>query len=69
VATLEAEAAARLVRDRILLTLEIDPARGSPHSWDWSTCLGRRPPERVIPDVTRAHEADGDRDGPARVTP
>ena len=64
VATLEAEAAARLVPYRVVLTLQVDSARGSPHSWDWSTCLGLRPPERVVPEVTRAHEAAGDPEDP-----
>jgi hypothetical protein len=64
VAALEAETAARLVRHRVVLTLEIDAARGSPHSWDWSTCLGLRAPERIVVEVTRAHGGAGDPEHP-----
>jgi hypothetical protein len=53
VAALEAEAAARLVRYRVVLTLQVDSARGSPHSRDWSTGLGLRPPERVVVEIRR----------------
>jgi hypothetical protein len=52
--------AARLVRYRAVLTLQVDSARGSPDSWDWSRCLALSPPERVVVEVTRQGEADGD---------
>jgi hypothetical protein len=61
---LEAEAAARLVRYRVGLTLEVDAARGSPQSWDWPTHLGLRPPERVVVELTRAPEATGNPEDP-----
>jgi hypothetical protein len=58
VAALEAEAEARLVGYRVTLTLEIDAARGSPDSWDWSSRLALRPPERVAAEVTRLRETN-----------
>ena len=53
---------------RVVLTLQVDSARGSPESWDWPNCLGLRPPERVVAEVTHAGEAHGDPDGSARAT-
>jgi hypothetical protein len=53
----------RLVPYRVLLTLEIDSARGSPDTWDWPNCLGLHPPERVAADVTPGSETPGDPDG------
>ena len=49
VAALAAEMAARLVRYRVVLTLEVDSASGSPDSWDWPSRLGLRPPEASSP--------------------
>ncbi len=63
VAALTAERAARLVRDRVVLTLEIDSARGSPQTWDWPNYLGLRPPERVATQVAPRAETPGDPDG------
>jgi hypothetical protein len=65
VAALTAEMVARLVRYRVVLTLQVDSARGSPHSWDWPNCLGLSLPERAVVEVTRAGEADADSDGSA----
>jgi hypothetical protein len=65
VAALAAEMAARLAPYRLVLTLEVDSARGSPQTWDWANCLGLRPPERVVVEITRAGEADADSDGSA----
>ena len=48
---------------RVVLTLEVDSARGSPQTWDWPTCLGLRPPERVATEVARRPKAPGDPDG------
>jgi len=45
VAALEAEMPARLVRDRVVLTLQVDSARGSPQSWDWPSPLRLRAPD------------------------
>jgi hypothetical protein len=56
VAALAAEAEAWLMGYRVVLTLEVDSARGSPDSWEWPSRLGLRAPERVVADVTRAHQ-------------
>jgi hypothetical protein len=69
VAALAAEAEARLVRYRVVLTLQIDSAGGLPDAWDWPSRLGLRPPERVAAAVTRLRETDSDPDRSARVTP
>jgi hypothetical protein len=53
-----AEMASRLATYRVVLTLQVDSARGSPDSWDWPSRLGLCPPERVVAEVT----------GPARRT-
>jgi hypothetical protein len=68
VGALAAEMAARLVRYRVVLTLEIDSAHGSLQSWDWPNCLGLHPPERVVVEVIHAGEADSDPDGGAGAT-
>jgi hypothetical protein len=69
VAALQASARARLVPYRVVLDLAVDSARGSPASWDWPSCLGLRPPEGVLAQVTQNREADGDRDGSAAAIP
>jgi hypothetical protein len=69
VAALAAQMAARLVRYRAVLTLQVDSARGSPDWWDWSSCLGLSPAERVVVEVTRRDEACGDGDSSTRVDP
>ena len=68
VAALAAEMAARLMRDRVVLILKVDSARGSPHSWDWPNCLGLRLPERMVVEVGHAGEAHADPDGSAGAT-
>jgi hypothetical protein len=50
-AALTAARQARLVPYRVVLTLEVDLERGSPHEWDWPHCLGLRPPERVEVEI------------------
>jgi hypothetical protein len=65
VAALAAEMAARLVRYRVVLALQVDSVRGSPQWWNWPSHLGLRPPERVVVEITRAGEADADSDGSA----
>jgi hypothetical protein len=53
---------ARLVAYRVVLTLQVDSARGSPETWDWPTYLGLRTPERVVTDVAPGPTAPGDPD-------
>ena len=55
-AALEAAARARLLTYRVVLTLQVDQAVGSPAPWDWSSRLGLRPPENVIAAVERLGE-------------
>jgi hypothetical protein len=50
-ATLTAAMQARLVAYRVVLTLEVDSARGSPHTWDWPHCLGLHPPEHLVVEI------------------
>jgi hypothetical protein len=54
---------ARLVAYRVVLTLQVDSARGSPQTWDWPTCLGLRAPERVAADAALGPQAPGDPKG------
>jgi hypothetical protein len=54
---------ARLVAYRVVLTLQVDSARGSPQTWDWPTCLGLHPPERVAVDAVLGLQALGDLKG------
>jgi hypothetical protein len=62
-AGLTAAMQARLVPYRVVLTLQVDSARGSPQTWDWPNRLGLHPPERVAADVATCPEAPGDPDG------
>ena len=58
-AVLEAAARARLLTYRVVLTLRVDHALGSPASWDWASRLGLRLPERVVGEVDQlCEEAD-----------
>ena len=50
-AALEDAARARLLTYRAILTLQVDPALGSPAAWDWPGRLGLRPPEGVVVQV------------------
>jgi hypothetical protein len=61
-AALSAAMQARLVAYRVVLTLQVDSARGSPQTWDWPTCLGLRAPESVGTDVAPGPTARGDPD-------
>jgi hypothetical protein len=56
VAALEDAARARLLAYRVILTLQVDSALGSPAAWDWPARLGLRPPERVIIRVEEAND-------------
>lgn len=52
IAALTAAMQARLVVPyRVVLTLEVDSARGSPQTWDWPSCLGLRPPEHLVVEI------------------
>jgi hypothetical protein len=62
-AALTAAMQARLVAYRVVLTLQVDSARGSPQTWDWPTCLGLHPPERVAVDAVLGLQALGDLKG------
>ena len=59
-AALTAAMQARLVAYRVVLTLQVHSARGSPQTWDWPTCLELRAPERVVTDVAPGPTAPGD---------
>lgn len=61
-AALTAAMQARLVAYRVVLTLQVDSARGSPETWDWPSCLGLRAPERVVTDIAPGPTAPGDPD-------
>lgn len=50
-AALTAAMQARLVPYRVVLTLQVDSARGSPETWDWPHCLELCPPERVEVEI------------------
>jgi hypothetical protein len=68
-AALEAAARARLLTYRVILTLRVDHAVGSPVSWDWPSRLGLRPPEGVVAQVERLHEEAGEADEPVTPSP
>ena len=68
-AALEAAARARLLTYRVVLTLQVDQAVGSPVSWDWPSRLGLRPPEGVVAQVERLHEEAGEADEPVTPSP
>jgi hypothetical protein len=55
-AALGAAAHARLRTYRVVLTLQVDQALGSPAAWDWPSRLGLRPPESVVAEVERHRE-------------
>jgi len=59
-AALEAAARARVLTYRVVLTLRVDQALGSPASWDWPSRLGLRPPESVVAQVEQIHTDPGD---------
>ena len=65
-AALEAAARARLLTDRVILTLHVDRTLDSPASWDWPSRLGLRPPERVVAHVERLREKTGETGAPVR---
>jgi hypothetical protein len=62
-AALIAAMQARLVAYRVVLTLHVDSARGSPETWDWPTCLGLHPPESVAADAALGPRPPGDPKG------
>ena len=68
-AALEAAARARLLTYRVVLTLWVDQAVGSPASWDWPSRVGLRPPEGVVVQVQRLHEEAGETDEPVTPSP
>jgi predicted nucleic acid-binding Zn-ribbon protein len=69
VAALEDVARARLLTYRAILTLQVDPALGSPAAWDWPARLGLRPPEGVVARVERLREEVDETGEPLRSAP